>query len=193
MRKVYFLGVLLLACAGLLWGAGYKNFNWGLTPQELAKQLPGLQKNSSALAAVPADELYALGKQLWFGLLKFEMKQAAKEFYPQTQKYESYFSGKEGVVFYFVDGRLVCVGVDFAGKNPYQELAQKYGAKTKFHYLRVNNYTYDGALWTTPERVIFYAANALKPEFGNIYYFDPGWLASVKKRLETPETNNRVD
>ncbi|MDR1453454.1 MAG: hypothetical protein LBJ25_05730, partial [Candidatus Margulisbacteria bacterium] len=119
--------------------------------------------------------------------------QAAKEFYPKTQKYESYFARSEGLVFYFVDDRLVCVGVDFAGKNPYQELAQKYGAKTKFHYLRANNYTYDGAVWSSPERVIFYAAYALKPDFGNIYYFDPSWLAGLKKRLAAPETSGRVD
>jgi len=192
MQKFYSILVALF-CVGLVWSTGYKDFSWGMTAAELEESLSGLQKNSTALAVVPVDEMYALSKQLFGNLIKFELSQAAQEFYPQTQKYSSFFSREEGLVFYFADEQLICVGVDFGGKNPYKELAQKYGTVNKFYFLRANTHTYEGLLWNTPERVIFYSAYRLKPEYGTIYYFDPSWLASLKNSEALSENNSRVD
>ena len=187
MRKIFLAGIFCFLCVAAVFGqAGYKNFVFGMSAEQVTKLAPDAKEFVGRGGSIPAPYailMYVYNSEvgsLWnskAAILKVNF----------GENWITYYSPKEQLVFTFINNKLIAVDVQGLAADVLADLKTRYGEKKIITFNDYDAWYIDTAVWNDGQRYIMYCMwydyGSLKNDSTTVYYYDAGYLKPLMEKV----------
>ena len=171
--KKNFIILLIILFPTIVFAQGYKEYTWGMSPEEVKNLAPDLKASPHTYWDSPTRIL-----------LFFYSKEIISSI-PDPMEYEignisRYNSNSTNLEFYFINNKLRGVSFFMWGEDIYSSLVEKYGKVTPVSSMQMKT-RYKTACWEDDKRIIYWEEEQ-SAYIETVQYIDSQWLSPLLEK-----------